>query len=1386
MSDFKKSRQTSFYVVDSDYKIVYFNDALQALYPNLACGQVCHKVLCNEEEPCGNCPLRDESAAEQLFFNKILGRWICVTTARTEWPGAGACHILLASQADFDSKNLFLKFMNQEVYSEMLELNPKTGVYRTIYATDGKMDLEKRQDSIDNMVDKFIQNWAHPEEKKAIRDFWDRDRIMEVVQSGNFSALRGEFRKKTEDGWHWFQVQLLPVRVNHPEEGNLMCFIGDIQEQKRWEDCLLDGSGVDPLTGLLRQGAYFKKVEKLLEENPETEYCMLALDIEHFKMYNEWYGMDEGDEFLADIAQQLREAEVNYGGVAGYFGHDDFCIVMPYIQSLLKRLEDNVSDYIRNNGKSAGFLPKFGIYVIEDAKMKVSAMYDRAVIAMAKIKGNYSVRVCKFNQNMYEQMENEHALQQDVQRALKAGEFIFYLQPQCNMRTGRIVGAEALVRWKHKDKGMVSPGVFIPVLEKNGFIVDLDRYIWEAVCRWQRELIDRGIKTVPVSVNVSRMDIYFMDVGTVFCKLIEKYQLSPEMIKIEITESAYMEGFDSIMSTVKILQQAGFKVLMDDFGSGYSSLNMLKDVTVDVLKMDMKFLDIGQASLERGIGILESVIDMARLMGIPVISEGVETQEQKETLMDMGCVYAQGYYFYRPLPVGEFEEFLMDEDIMDYRGIRIRQVEQVHIREFLDANLFSDTMVNNILGAVAFYEVYQDKVNIVRVNEQYYRVTGLETGSNNDYYRKNILNFVYEEDRRVLFDIFERAAENRLNGAQGDVRYLKNDGSMVWLHLRFFFLNERDEKKMYYGSISDVTESYTREELLQSSQKALSTVMDVSAGDELFMQLPEENRRAASAIMAQTNQGGLIGAYCEKEMPMYFANTAMLKLLGYDSFEELKTQIKDSFENAIYEDDRERTMKEFAGIRTVGKEYTTTYRMLRKDGTWFWTVDHGKVVETEDGRLAIVSAVTDITETMREQNKLSERNEFLLRQNQELQFLNKDMPGGYHRCSKEAGFPFLYISDRFLEIFGYTREEIKERFGNKFINMVHPEDRGLAIERSQKRVMDSDSCQTEYRMLSKNGYIWVVDENRLLEYDKQEFFQGIVIDVTETIELRNQMKIFRAHTPLDIFVMTIGPKHTKYSVLANGLTKKWGISLSDIESDLNSREFFNRMELDEAKRMSLSFEQAMRDRESFSEVFQIVDHQGRLLHLKFSAHYMEQIGEDVKFLCILSDVTAEKQKDNEAMLLSSKMKATLEMENINSWEWDIAGHTLTLLELASDGIADKFGADIPRDGSVIRDFPECFLQSVLILPTYNDRFENYVKAMYANTAKDPISLNIPFRSDTGQIIWVRVKGRTIYDNTGKPIRVAGSYKNVTQTIRQEREREQKQNAETNVADTNKA
>ena len=553
------------------------------------------------------------------------------------------------------------------------------------------------------------------------------------------------------------------------------------------------------LTGLCNEAIFHVRGKEILREHPEG-WCLIAIDIENFKLFNEWYGRETGDKLLARIGKRLSVSEEKYGALAAYMGQDDFCLLAPYHDERTRRLYHDIHAMVAEYGTSVGFMPAFGM-CMADGESGLEELYDHAVIAGRHAKENFHTRIRTFEVSMIQQTERDYHILSDFQKALREHELFINLQPQCRIDTGKVVGAESLVRWRKADGQMVSPGIFVPVLERYGFVTDLDKFVWEEVCAWQRRWIDGGHTPLPVSVNVSQIDIFSIDVPEYMDSLIKKYDLPVDVVKVEITESAYV-GDGAVVDTVKRLREKGFLVLMDDFGSGYSSLNMLRNLNVDIIKLDAQFLRMSDDD-HKGVHILESIVNMAKTMGVPIIVEGVETREETDFIASLGCRYVQGYYFYKPMPVPDFEELIGDPEHIDTDGFVFKVKAEFHTREFLDQNVFSDVMLNNILGPVAFFQLHGEDFDCIRYNEQFYH----EINSDQfDSLLKSAQRLLSEDDLPVFYGLLEQAMNDPLNGAADILRFPRADGTVAQFRAQFFFLDEDENGKRFYGSMRDVTQ----------------------------------------------------------------------------------------------------------------------------------------------------------------------------------------------------------------------------------------------------------------------------------------------------------------------------------------------------------------------------------------------------------------------------------------------------------------------------------------------------------------------------------------------------------------------------------------------------
>lgn len=410
----------------------------------------------------------------------------------------------------------------------------------------------------------------------------------------------------------------------------------------------------DTLTGLLNKEQFYIETAKLIKENRNVKYCLVCSNIKDFKFVNELFGIEKGNEILKKQAEYMKNF-IGEDSLAARLHADRFAMCMPRIsfdEDLINEAITGIQEAFKNSSFHMHIF--VGVYDIHDVEERVSIMCDKANLASETIKNEYKSSVAYYTEHLLEKSIEERKIIGEFDRALDNEEFVMFLQPQVDV-SGKPFGSEALVRWQHPDKGLLAPGVFIDVLEKTGFVYRLDRYMWDKAVKQLAEWKKRGINDYHISVNISTKDFYLIDVYETFVGLVEKYDIDPKLLKLEITETALMSDFNKNMVIIKRLQKYGFDIEIDDFGSGYSSLNMLKDISADVLKIDMGFLRASENEV-KGQDILESIIGLANKLGMRVITEGVEKKTQVDMLYDMGCKMFQGYYFSKPIPVDEFEK----------------------------------------------------------------------------------------------------------------------------------------------------------------------------------------------------------------------------------------------------------------------------------------------------------------------------------------------------------------------------------------------------------------------------------------------------------------------------------------------------------------------------------------------------------------------------------------------------------------------------------------------------------------------------------------------------------------------------------------------------------
>ena len=415
----------------------------------------------------------------------------------------------------------------------------------------------------------------------------------------------------------------------------------------------------DALTGALNRESFYDEARRLLRENHGVEYVMLCGNIKGFKLINDMFGQEEADNVLVQCAEAIRERS-QPGSAFARLEADRFAVIMPksrYTEELVMSGMNQVSNYLNNAHYRMVILT--GVYDIYDREAPIISMVDGAFLAIDSVKDSFKNTIAYYGDMLRHEYLTEQKIIAEFEEALQNGEFAMFLQPVVNM-DNKVAIAEALVRWVHPDRGIISPASFIPLLEKTGFIYKLDMYIWEQAAKRLAYWASIGRDDLSISVNISVKDFYYIDLFETLVALVEKYQIDPARLKLEITETVFMTEKERQIEIINALKDYGFLIEIDDFGSGYSSLNMLKELPADILKMDMAFLSMDK-NVARGRKIVNTIITLAKALGMMVIIEGVETREQLDYLKGTGADYLQGYFFDKPIPVKKFEETYLQQ-----------------------------------------------------------------------------------------------------------------------------------------------------------------------------------------------------------------------------------------------------------------------------------------------------------------------------------------------------------------------------------------------------------------------------------------------------------------------------------------------------------------------------------------------------------------------------------------------------------------------------------------------------------------------------------------------------------------------------------------------------
>lgn len=646
-------------------------------------------------------------------------------------------------------------------------------------------------------------------------------RLIENMGNDKDNDVRfNEYFLKNNDGvWRWFRIGF--IRAEDGE--NILITITDANDEIMSTRQLKQMSEYDELTGLLTRNAFIKKLDAIVKDNSRGvangDYAVLFFDILRFKAVNDVFGSAEGDRLLMYIADILSNF-IKSNEAAARLSSDRFVMLINNKDNKVKEFIKSYQDALSSYELSFEIVSNMGVYVLNDAEMTAEAILDRAILAQSTIKGSYVEKYVYYNEAMRNDMLGEQEIAGIMATALAEGQFVVYYQPQYNHATGKMISAEALVRWQHPERGLLSPGIFIPIFEKNGFITNLDFYVFEQVCKFIRSGLDKGLDMVPISVNLTRYDIFHNNFIEIIEGIRTKYDVPVKFIRIEITESTIVGSNQYIADIIDKLHQCGYIIEMDDFGSGYSSLTVLKDIDLDILKLDMCLISDNMDN-KKGGTILSSVIRMAKWLELPIIAEGIENIVQADYLNSIGCNYVQGYLYAKPMPSNDFVG-LIEKSEKEETVTQFNTVKTMDAASFWNPDSMETLIFSHYVGAADIFCYNSGKIEVLRVNKKYLKeVSGAVSEASlteKEIIESDVLSVFDAENRKIYLDAIEKAIASseevecevwrRYSSCDCDLRCIRSTLHVIG--------SSSDGSYLIYESIRDITaEKNTVTEIIQ-------------------------------------------------------------------------------------------------------------------------------------------------------------------------------------------------------------------------------------------------------------------------------------------------------------------------------------------------------------------------------------------------------------------------------------------------------------------------------------------------------------------------------------------------------------------------------------------
>lgn len=986
----------------------------------------------------------------------------------------------------------------------------------------------------------------------------------------------------------------------------------------------------DSLTGLLSQNAFYDQVTELTSTQEPGYYVMACFDVINFKIINDKYGNVQGDAVLKRIAQIFTETFDPIGAICCRIMADHFAVLYPRKYSGTEYLKA-VNHMEAELGGSMRFIScRVGRYIVDDIGISPSAMYDRAALAKTSLKGSYGVLIADYEETMRLHLLHEEEIVGEMSDALESGQFEPWFQPQYNHATGALIGAEVLVRWNHPKKGIMFPNTFISVLEKTGLIYQMDKYMWRTICQQLRQWIDQGLDPLPISVNISQYDTLHPEIVDVIDSLIHEYEIPAHLLRLEITEAAFFNASEQILETVSEFGKRGFTVVIDDFGGEYSSLNTLKDVPAQIIKLDMSFLE-GELNSKRGGNIIESLVRMIKWLGMSIIAEGVETKNQADYLESIGCYYLQGYLYAKPMPASEYEELARNSG----KEEKMAALETV---EFLDNNAFwnpdsMDTLIfNSLVGGACVFEYHKGKIELLRASRKYAQIMGNVGMTTEEALGLNWIEHLGEADIKGLEDAIQYSIETK-DDVAAEFTFLNLPGCQPKTYLRSMLrvIAVVGERYLIYCSNENITKEREATEQIKELNDNLMTLMNDAPGG--YVRLIVTAKGTAVVDYVNDSFCTMLDMTQEELRADYWENVMLL--LHPDDVIIMTNAIKEAF---------------------VSKGKTSCkYRIKHKNGDYIWVQMYGRLTQNEEGTSFLNIYYSDLTESEKREISFRDTMPHLLKaimaSSTDLAFA-KDKDFRYMCCSEV--FARFAGQETEADVIGKTDFDL---FDQKTAEQFRRDDEMLFTEGisliDKEEPIPSDDGITHYSLTSK--YILRDTLGDIVG------LYGVGRDITESKNSYAQLKLLTDSIPGGIATYVTTGKSIKKIYYNDGYCRLLGFSEGEHDKAVALEPMSTIFEEDIPQLVS-QIETLKMDNIPIDCTFRIHSYGNETDYkwVNMKGILFEKHEETYTINAVLYDVTKSKMEEEAARIHEEELKLAMSQLGKDIGEYDVTKRILTM------------------------------------------------------------------------------------------------------------------------------